>query len=182
MSACAIMLERQWRTGASAQEPRTTWLEGQILKKSTWLGAWNLRYATISTDGLGGAVLEWYGGDEPGSVPLDEHCLAHVVQERDSLLSTRTTATLIVCSAKHFQELRFRAAPFDPDEVVPTIAEWHGALIAAKRGLQSSPGGRTALLAPALSGGTSPLRSRNSSNNSSRTNLTHLLGAEADEP
>jgi len=150
-----------------------------VLKRSEWLGQYNLRYAAISTDGLGGALLEWCGGKDPGSVPLDDDCSARIEVGVD-MWSDRETSTLVVRSAVWHQELRFRAAPFDPEEVVPTVAEWHGALIAARRGLMSSPGGRTALLAAPRE---SPelRRSRDSSKNASRTNLTLLDPSLGDE-
>ena len=129
------------------------------MKRSEWLGRWNVRKGAVRTDGsLKGAVFEWSGGKAPGSVPLDEHCDLRI--EGD---------LLIVRSSAWHQELRFRAV----DEA-PTVTEWHGAMLAAKGGLCLSPGGGTRLLTPA---GANPADWRRSSASSSANNSKSNLPA-----
>jgi hypothetical protein len=123
-----------------------------------------VRKAAVHVVGAsGGAVFEWSGGKGPGSVPLDDHCQMRIDGDQE----------LILRSAAWHQELRFRAA-----DGAPSLAEWHGAMLAAQGGLTASPGGRTRLLAPP--GGNPENWRRSSASSSATSSKTNLPALQED--
>jgi hypothetical protein len=100
-------------------------LSGSLCKRSEIIKSWNVRLAAVhpSADGSPG-TLEWRGGAQPGSIPLDAGC--SLAAEGERLVLRRAG-----------REWQFRAAPEGPG-----IVEWHDAVASALAAAASCAGCR----------------------------------------
>ena len=80
-------------------------MQGQLLKRSRWIGRWNEREAEASSE-EGVSCITWTGGRQPGSVAIDH--------ATDVIIS----GEVLIVRTGWFTSLRFRAAPGGPDGAI----------------------------------------------------------------
>jgi hypothetical protein len=114
-------------------------LSGAIVKRSEWIGSWNVRKAEVvqpllsnptpggnrsSGDIATSFMVQWSGGATNGHMQLDAHC--KVTLAGDELFLERGAHTGSYGQSIPKRSLFFRAAPGGP-----TLQEWHDSLSSA---------------------------------------------------